>query len=68
MPVFSAICDIVTDSGPCSVTSAHVVSRVASITARRCASIVSFHSFGTTAVYGTTMPIHSGLRVIQPYA
>jgi len=47
MPVRSAICDIVTDAGPCSATSAAVVSRVASRTARRCASIVSFHSLGT---------------------
>ena len=51
MPVFSAICDIVTDVSPCSVTSAQVVSRIASRTAWRCASIVSFHRFGTTPVY-----------------
>src|SRR3712207_2867213 len=47
MPVCSAICDIVTDSNPCSATSAAVVSRIASRTSRRCASIVSVHSFGT---------------------
>src|SRR5215207_502342 len=51
MPVLSAICDIVTERSPCSATSAAVVSRVASRTARRCASIVSFHSFGTTQSY-----------------
>ena len=51
MPVFSAICDIVTDRKPCSATSAAVVSRIASRTAARCASIVSFHGFGITPVY-----------------
>jgi hypothetical protein len=55
MPVSSAICDIVTDVSPCSTTSAAVVSRIASRTARRCASMVSFHSFGTTQVYMTTI-------------
>jgi hypothetical protein len=58
MPVFSAICDIVTDSSPFSVTSSAVVSRIASRTARRCASIVSFHSLGTTPVYMTTISRH----------
>jgi hypothetical protein len=48
MPVSSAICDIVTDSSPCSATRATVVSRIASRTSRRCSSIVSFHSFGTS--------------------
>jgi hypothetical protein len=56
MPVFSAIRDIVTDSSPFSVTSSAVVSRIASRTAARCASIVSFHSLGTTPVYTTTLP------------
>ncbi|GLY40445.1 hypothetical protein Amsp01_064680 [Amycolatopsis sp. NBRC 101858] len=32
---------------PCSATRSAVASRVASCTASRCASIVSFHSFGT---------------------
>ncbi len=61
IPVFSAICDIVTERSPCSATSAQVVSRIASRTARRCASIVSFHSFGTTPVYTTTMTRHFDL-------
>ena len=51
MPVFSAICDMVTDRNPCSATSAAVVSSVASRTAARCASIVSFHSFGIAPAY-----------------
>jgi hypothetical protein len=38
------------------VTSSAVVSRIASRTAARCASIVSFHSLGTTPVYTTTLP------------
>src|SRR5918996_4066452 len=53
MPVSSAICDIVTDSNPCSATRATVVARIASRTSRRCSSIVSFHSFGTAKVYAT---------------
>ena len=57
MPASSAICDIVTERSPCSVTSAQVVSRIASRTAaRRCTSIVSFHSLGTKVHYVTTMP------------
>ena len=55
MPVSSAICDIVTDVSPYSTTRAAVVSRIASRTARRCASMVSFHSFGTTTVYMMTI-------------
>src|SRR5215210_4515803 len=55
MPVFLAICDIVADRSPCSATSAAVVSRIASRTAARCASIVSFHRFGTTPVYTTSL-------------
>src|SRR5215212_5298506 len=55
MPVFLAICDIVADRSPCSATSAAVVSRIASQTAARCASIVSFHRFGTTSVYTTSL-------------
>src|SRR5215203_1531260 len=55
MPVSLAIRDIVTESGPCSATSAAVASSVASCTARRCASIVSFHNLGITPVY-TTAP------------
>ena len=47
IPAAAAICDIVTAASPCSRTSAAVVSRVASWTARRCSSIVSVHSFGT---------------------
>jgi hypothetical protein len=39
---------MVTDASPCSWTSAAVVSRVASWTARRCSSIVSVHGFGTS--------------------
>jgi hypothetical protein len=54
MPVFSAICDIVTDSSPCSATSSHVVSKIASRTSRRCASIVAFHSLGTAQGYMMT--------------
>src|SRR5260370_8644945 len=53
MPVFSAICDIVTARSPCSATSPAVVPRIASRTSRRCASIVSFHSFGTSPLYAT---------------
>src|SRR3954471_15430577 len=52
MPVRSAIWDIVTLSRPRSATSAAVVIRIACRTSRRCVSIVSFHSFGTTASYG----------------
>jgi hypothetical protein len=63
MPVLSAICDIVTDSSPCSATSAAVVSRMASRTAARCAWIVSFHSLGTHVVYATT-PLGT-LRLIE---
>jgi hypothetical protein len=61
MPAFSAIRDIVTDVSPYSATSAAVVPRIASRTARRCSSIVSFHSFGTTQVYMTTVSRHYGL-------
>jgi len=53
MPVFSAICDIVTAASPCSATSSAVVSKIAACTSRRCVSMVSVHSFGTAAVYGT---------------
>jgi len=53
-PVSSAICDIVTDSGPCSVAKDAVVSRMASRTSRRCASIVLSHSFGMPPAYMTT--------------
>jgi hypothetical protein len=56
MPVFSAIRDIVTDRRPFWVTRSAVVSKIASRTAARCASIVSFHSLGTTPVYTTTLP------------
>jgi hypothetical protein len=52
--VSAAICDIVTDASPCSATSAAVVSTAASRTARRCASTVSSHSLGTSAVYMVT--------------
>jgi hypothetical protein len=39
-----------------SATNSAGVSRIALRTARRCALIVSFHSFGATPVhYGTTM-------------
>ena len=66
MPAFSAICDMVTDVSPCSATSAQVVSRIASRTAARCASIVSFHSLGTatvyTQIYMTTISIHFDLK------
>jgi hypothetical protein len=51
MPAAAAICDIVTAARPFSWTSAAVVSRVASWTARRCSSIVSVHSFGTSQGY-----------------
>lgn len=61
MPVSSAIRDIVTDASPCSSASAAVVSMTAARTLRRCASIVSFHSFGTTAVYTTTVWVHYDL-------
>jgi len=53
MPDSSAIRDIVADRSPCSATSAAAASRIAARTSRRCASIVSFHSFGTTQVYMT---------------
>jgi hypothetical protein len=59
--VCSAIWDIVTDASPCSATRAAVVSRVASRTARRCASIVSSHSLGTRSLYATTIAQHSAL-------
>src|SRR3990170_9033767 len=61
MPVSSAICDIVTDVSPCSATSAAVVSRIAPRTARRCASIVSFHSLGITPLYVTAVSRHLDL-------
>ena len=54
MPVTSAICDMVTESSPCSATSAAVVSRIASCTAARCVSMVWFHSLGTCLIYGMT--------------
>lgn len=54
MPVSSAIRDIVTDRRPCSATSEAVASRVASRTARRCASIDLFQSFGTNLGYVST--------------
>jgi hypothetical protein len=38
-----------------------VVSRVASRTARRCASIVSSQSLGTTSLYATTIKRHFDL-------
>jgi hypothetical protein len=38
-----------------------VVSKVASRTARRCASIVSSQSLGTTPLYATTIERHSDL-------
>jgi len=43
------------------VTSTAVVARIASRTAARCASIVSFHSFGMTSVYATTTWIQHNL-------
>src|SRR5712691_792030 len=49
--VSAAIFDIVTDASPCSWTSAAAVSRAASYTARRCSSIVSVHSLGTSQAY-----------------
>src|SRR5712691_441812 len=52
MPVSSATWDMVTERRPCSTTSAAVVSRIASRTSRRCASTVSFQSFGTHASIG----------------
>ena len=55
MPAAAAICDIVTAARPCSRTSAAVVSKVASWTARRCSSIVSVHSFGTPQGYMVLM-------------
>src|SRR5215471_17243876 len=51
IPAAAAICDIVTEASPCSRTSAAVASRVASLTVRRCSSIVSVHSFGTYQGY-----------------
>lgn len=60
IPAFSAIWDIVTDRTPCSAASSAVDSRIASCTARRCASIVSFHSFGTRSVYAAPTSIHRG--------
>jgi hypothetical protein len=57
----SAICDIVTDSRPCLLTSAAVVSRIASRTAARCAWMVSSHSLGTPPVYVMTIWKHPAL-------
>ena len=54
MPVSSAMRDIVADRRPSSATSFMVVSRIASRTSRRCASIVSFHSLGTRQLYNST--------------
>ena len=48
MPISSAICDIVTDRSPCLATRLAAVSRIASPTSRRCASIVLFQSLGTS--------------------
>src|SRR5262245_26276767 len=53
MPVSSAICDIVTERSPFSVTRVAVVETIASRTSRRCSSIVSVQSLGTSEVYGT---------------
>src|SRR5919106_4135471 len=61
IPVSSAICDIVTDSSPCSATRAKVVSKIALRTSRRCASIVSFQSLGTGVVYATSLVKHLDL-------
>src|SRR5262245_1708029 len=61
MPVSFAICDIVTDASPCWPTSATVVSRVASRTAARCASIVSVHSLGMRLMYTVTVFRHYDL-------
>src|SRR5882757_6448566 len=65
MPVRSATCDIVTARSPCSDTSRSVTSSVASRTERRCASIVSFHSFGTTQWYEATIVRHYGLTATE---
>lgn len=51
MPVSSAMCDIVTDSSPCSTTRAIVVSWIASRTSWRWVSTVSAQSFGIPGVY-----------------
>lgn len=61
MPVSFAICDIVTDASPCPATRDAVASSVAACTARRCASIVLFQSFGTTPVYVVTTSRHDEL-------
>src|SRR4051812_48793296 len=50
---------MVTDASPCSASSSPVASRIASRTARRCCSIVSFHSFGMAGVYATSFPRHT---------
>jgi hypothetical protein len=46
---------------PLASVTGVVLSRVASRTARRCASIVSSHSLGTTSLYATTIARHSDL-------
>src|SRR5258708_5328939 len=61
MPVSSAICDMVTDRSPCLATSAAVVSRRASRTSRRWASLVSFQSFGTVPLYAMAIWRHFAL-------
>jgi len=56
---------MVTPRTPCLATSATVVSMVASRTARRWASIVSFQSLGTTPVYVVPGAIHQVLTETQ---
>jgi hypothetical protein len=66
-PVSSAIWDIVTESGPCSVAKAAVVSRMASRTSRRCASMVLSHSFGMPIAYMTTGIMQNDLTKDKVY-
>src|SRR4051812_14792838 len=65
MPVSWAMRDMVTESGPSAATSRAVVATTASCTSRRCASIVSFHSFGIGSLYATTMEQQSVLTATK---
>jgi hypothetical protein len=67
IPVSSAIRDIVTERSPSLATRAAAVSRVASCTAWRCASIVLFQSFGIASIYATTTSRHYGFERDKVY-
>src|SRR5215218_7513806 len=57
MPAFSAISDLVTDRSPPSATSSAVVSRMASRTSRRCASMARSCPAGCRFASNRTSPV-----------